>query len=279
MLAIILNVEINGSRSCTIAVKIKNRGDTAYQNELYGDSILVERSFNLSGTSGFKLKSTSSRIVSTRRSDLEDITDFYALQLDNPISVLTQDNSRQFLNASTPSDKYKFFVKGVQLEQLNQDYELIQESIQTSENTWEDKLANLAQLQRVKEKAEEVHDLIREQDNIHKEISILRVKMAWSQVEDQERLLAEVERELQMVNNQARDTQHDVDEADAAMDQVTQDLQVSDETVNKAKNELDGKTDEKAELKTQYDGCKNETVTVQVRKPLCHWYIQTGPLT
>ena len=45
----------------TLSVKIKNKGESSYQHELYGDHILVERQFTRAGTSGFKLKSCTGR--------------------------------------------------------------------------------------------------------------------------------------------------------------------------------------------------------------------------
>lgn len=96
-------------------MKLKNTSDTAYQHEVYGNTIIVERHFSRAGSSNFKLKSSSGKIISSRKSDLDEICDYFALQIDNPMNVLTQDMARQFLNNSIPLDKYKFFMKGTQL--------------------------------------------------------------------------------------------------------------------------------------------------------------------
>ena len=45
------------------------------------------------------------------------------------MNVLTQDMARQFLSNSSPSDKYKFFIRGTQLEVLDADYKLMEEHL------------------------------------------------------------------------------------------------------------------------------------------------------
>ncbi|EGD94533.1 DNA repair protein Rad18 [Trichophyton tonsurans CBS 112818] len=66
-----------GKESATIIVRIKNRGDGAYLPDTYGESIIVERHFTRSGSSGFRLKSKSGTIISTRRAELDAITDYF----------------------------------------------------------------------------------------------------------------------------------------------------------------------------------------------------------
>ena len=48
-------------------------------------------------------------------------------QVDNPVSILNQDTSRNFLHSNKPSDKFKLFMKGTHLEQIAQDYSKAQE--------------------------------------------------------------------------------------------------------------------------------------------------------
>jgi chromosome segregation ATPase len=115
-------------------VKIKNEGLAAYRSDIYGKSITVERHFSRAGTSGFKVKDENDRLISTKKADLEDIIDAFALQIDNPMNVLTQDMARQFLNDSTPKDKYKFFLKGTQLQALRDDYNLMTSELEEMES-------------------------------------------------------------------------------------------------------------------------------------------------
>lgn len=213
-------------------VRIRNGGQTGYQRDLYGNIISVERTFNRAGTSNFRLKGANDRIVSTRKADLEEISDYYALQLDNPITVLTQDQARQFLSGASSSDKYKFFIKGVQLEQLYNDYELFAESIAQIEATFEEKRAQVATLLARRDKAKELLDLVGRQRDVRRRINALGMQMAWSQVEEQERTLTRIEDvikriEIEMIDAQerAKEAGNQYAEAESTKDQAEEAVQ------------------------------------------------------
>lgn len=168
-------------------MKIKNRGSDAYKQETYGDSIIVERHFNTGGTSGFKIRNRDGRIISTKRSELDDICDFYALQLDNPVNVLTQDMARQFLNSSTPAEKYKFFIKGVQLEQLDQDYSLLGESLDYIDASLENHKEDCRMTRVKRDDAKTQFRRCEAQATLRERISTFCRKQAWAQIEAQEK--------------------------------------------------------------------------------------------
>jgi structural maintenance of chromosomes protein 6 len=175
-------------RSATIIVRIKNQGDGAYMPDEYGKSIIVERSFTKSGSSGFKIKNESGKIVSTKKGDLDAITDFFNLQIDNPMNVLSQDMARQFLSSSSPAEKYKFFVKGVQLEQLDHDYRLIEESVDQIKEKLDSRRDDLKILKADKDKAQRRLELSDQRNTLRQRVKNLRGQMAWAQVEEQERV-------------------------------------------------------------------------------------------
>lgn len=179
---------LNFLRSATIVVRIKNQGDGAYMPDDYGKSIIIERHFSKMGTSGFKIKSDSGRIVSTKKAELDSIIDYFTLQFDNPMNVLSQDMARQFLSSSSPSDKYKFFVKGVQLEQLDQDYRLIEESGDQIEAKLKSRVQDITILKSRQDAAKRKLDLSDQHESLRNRIRNLRNQMAWAQVEEQERV-------------------------------------------------------------------------------------------
>lgn len=154
----------------------------------YGDIITVERHFSKSGASGFKIKADNGRIISTRKAELDSITDYFSLQIDNPMNVLSQDMARQFLSSSTPGDKYKFFVKGVQLEQLDQDYRLIEESVDQIEEKLRNKAQDIRILETRKDAAKRKLEISDQHDSLRARVRVIRSQMAWAQVEEQERV-------------------------------------------------------------------------------------------
>lgn len=207
-----------GEESATLAVKIKNRGDGAYKPDLYGTSITVERHFSRGGASGFKIKNAEDKIITTRKSDLDDILDYFAFQLDNPINVLTQDMARQFLSNSTAADKYKFFIKGTQLETLDADYKLLEEhldGIETKLRSREEDIGVLRQKAEDAEKRKKRLDASRTiQDNIKK----TQWMHAWAQVEEQERTLETFERDVRLQEQRIEDVTAAASDASGAYD-------------------------------------------------------------
>ncbi|KAM0450606.1 hypothetical protein ACHAO4_006589 [Trichoderma viride] len=67
-----------------------------------------------SGASGFKIKNERGKVVSVKKQEVEEISEWYALQIGNSLTVLSQDNAKQFLNAASPAQTYKYLVSGVQ---------------------------------------------------------------------------------------------------------------------------------------------------------------------
>lgn len=126
-----------------MVVRIRNRGPDAYRHSEYGDTIVVERKIAQAGSaSGYKLKSHSGKLVSTRHDELMAICDHLQIEVDNPMAILTQDTARMFLSNSTPKDKYnvlffltQFFLKGTQLERLQQDYVKMTENMEMIQNS------------------------------------------------------------------------------------------------------------------------------------------------
>ncbi len=55
------------------------------------------------------------------------LSDLLLPQIDNPVSLMNQDTSRNFLRSSNPEANYKLFMRATHLEQIARDYEAAQE--------------------------------------------------------------------------------------------------------------------------------------------------------
>ncbi|CAG2105083.1 unnamed protein product, partial [Medioppia subpectinata] len=75
-----------------------------------------------SGSSTYKIKTSDGKTVADRRDALDDIIRHFNIQVDNPICVLNQEVSRNFLNTKNARDKYQFFMKATLLEDMKNDY-------------------------------------------------------------------------------------------------------------------------------------------------------------
>lgn len=207
-----------GQESAMLAVTIKNQGEGAYKPELYGHSITVERHFSRSSGSGFKLKNAQQKIVSTKRADLDDILDYFAFQLDNPINVLSQDMARQFLSNSTPTEKYKFFIKGTQLEALDHDYKVMEDSLDGIEEILRVREDDLDTLNSKVREAEEKKRQIDNVRNIQGTIKKYQNMHAWAQVVEQEEKLQRYERDVEVQQDIFREREAEAEPINGAFD-------------------------------------------------------------
>jgi len=171
--------------TATIEVKIKNGGD-GHKTDIYGDVITVVRTFNRDGGGGYKIKAKNGKTISTKKEELEEISDYMGLQIDNPMTVLSQDMARQFLSNSTPQEKYKFFMKGINLDQLRGDYDLLKKSQQTIHVTLRSKNEDIKELRDDMEVAKKRFELIAQTNDLRREVEKCLDKHAWAQVQERE---------------------------------------------------------------------------------------------
>ncbi|KAF9783077.1 hypothetical protein IL306_009528 [Fusarium sp. DS 682] len=228
-----------GCEHGSLVVKIKNAGSDAYQPDIYGETIIVERHFSKSGSSGFKVKSAMGRIISTKKQEVDEISEWYALQIGNPLTVLSQDNARQFLNAASPAQKYKYFISGVQLEQLDNDYKMSQDTLDKTLILREDLTVKIEEVKKEMEEARRLAETAQKNKNLREKARHYINQLVWSQVVEQERLLEDCEKEI------TRRTQS-ITEAEQACEAATESLDKTDEKIERhwqAKEEIEGEGD------------------------------------
>lgn len=238
-----------GTEHASLVVRLKNQGEDAYKPELYGDSIICERWFTKSASSGFKVKSAAGRIISTKKAEVDDIVEWYCLQVDNPLNVLSQDNARQFLNAATPAMKYSYFVKGTQLEQLDDDYKTLTQYLEDQESKLTELEENLAYLKDKFEKAVKLRDAASKSNEMRHRAHVYKDQLAWAQVQEQEEILKakedaivaaqeEITRTEQIIAEKAHVLEtidNKILQAEEQLETVTQEEKQATEAVQEAK--------------------------------------------
>jgi chromosome segregation ATPase len=247
-----------GTDRTSLLVRIKNQGELAYLPDLYGPSIIVERHFSMSGTSGFSIRNASGKQVSSKKSDLDDILDALSLQLDNPMNVLTQDMARQFLNSSSPADKYKFFIKGTHLEQLDTDYKVLSDSLDKN-NT------ELYKLKEVRDKArmtvvEATKKVARaeEQRTMQDRASFVRRQVIWSQVRDREEKLSAIDQEIRETEEDIQTREQKVDQSAAKYERAEKARDEATKVIQQLKDLLTPKQRDKAQVLDFFQDNKKE---------------------
>ncbi|KAI8376349.1 uncharacterized protein BYT42DRAFT_574286 [Radiomyces spectabilis] len=221
-----------GANAAQVVVKITNKGADAYRHDIYGDYIQVERKLHKDGTGGYKIKDDKGRIVSTKREELTAICDFMSIQVDNPLTVLSQDNARQFLNSSTPQDKYKLFMRGTQLAQLAEDYDAVRESIDITRTILERKKQFLPDLQKKAKEAEIRFKEMLETREIDTKIDELNNELVWAQIIRKEKDATAVKADVGLAEKQLEETKARLDRSKLKTAKFVEEIQNMTEKVD-----------------------------------------------
>jgi len=112
-----------------LQVKLLNKGSDSFQHEIYGDFITVERILDKTGGSTYRLLDEDDKVKSKKKADLDAMLDLFNIQVDNPVAVLDQEESKKFLKGR-PEDKYAFFCKATELERIDRHYAITKDHIE-----------------------------------------------------------------------------------------------------------------------------------------------------
>jgi chromosome segregation ATPase len=251
-----------GKDHSSVLVRIKNQGTLAYKPLQYGTSIIVERHFSRSGTSGFKLKDYAGKIVSTKKSELEDILDAFSMQIDNPMNVLTQDMARQFLNNSTPKDKYRFFLQGTQLENLSRDYQQIEQSLEVMNARAEVKRTDIRVLRKQMEDLHKKAKRAEKIDTLRANEREVGNQGLWAHVEEAEAELADVNTELTRVATIISNKKTQVEAASEAYNRSDEAFEAAQLDVNNCNLETESAKQEVQEKKEKFQELKDKLIAL-----------------
>ncbi|KAF2972032.1 hypothetical protein GQX73_g1562 [Xylaria multiplex] len=259
-----------GTDHASLVVRLKNQGEDAYKPDLYGDSIICERWFTKAGSSGFKVKSSAGRIISTKKAEVDDIVEWYCLQVDNPLNVLSQDNARQFLNAATPAMKYSYFVKGTQLEQLDDDYKTLTQYLEDQESKLTELEENLAYLKDKFEKAVKLRDAASKSNEMRHRGRVYKDQLAWAQVQEQEEILKSKEHAIVAAQEEITRTELEIAEKAHLLESIDNRIQQAEEALETIIQD-DGQADDVVrEAKERFEAAKQAIVALHTEEREIH---------
>ncbi len=222
-----------------LVVQIKNAGSDAYQPDIYGDSIVVERNFSKTGSSGFKIKTADNKVISTKKQEVDEISEWFALQMGNPLTILSQDNARQFLNSATPAQKYKYFVSGVQLEQLDNDYRMSQDTLDKTLNLRDDIYEKVASVKKEMENALRLAETAQKNQSLREKARHYRCQLVWYQVVEQENALEQLNANIVTRTSRIADAEKECE----SMGKALQEAELQLQRLQSAREELDTEQD------------------------------------
>lgn len=196
-----------GESSAEVTVKLRNRGSDAYKGDVYGDCISVEQRITGDGGRTCKIKNKPGIIVSTKKEELTAILDHFNIQVDNPVSILNQEMSKQFLHSKSEADKYKFFMKATLLEQMKRDYVHIKQTKALTRDQVERQEECLRDLRHLFLQKKEKYESLATLKKMKTTLEDLQKKMAWALVEEKEREVQQLKEQIDKVQNTERNEQ------------------------------------------------------------------------
>ncbi len=180
------------------------------------------------------------------------------------MNVLTQDMARQFLNSSSPHEKYKYFMKGTQLEHLDHDYLIVEQNLETIEAEVWKKAQDLELFREEARKAEHLNAQAQQQDALRERINVIANQMAWVQVENEEKKLQGGDKIIQKMNALIEGLKMKASGMSEAFSQTEKADEHAKRVVDEARTGLAPLEGEKVQVKAEHDKSKAEQMSLQV---------------
>ncbi|XP_032285924.1 structural maintenance of chromosomes protein 6 isoform X4 [Phoca vitulina] len=240
----------DGQNSADISITLRNRGDDAYRANVYGNSIVVQQHISMDGSRSYKLKSETGTVVSTRKEELIAILDHFNIQVDNPVSVLTQEMSKQFLQSKNEGDKYKFFMKATQLEQMKEDYSYIMETKERTKEQINQGEERLTELKRQCLEKEERFQSIAGLSTMKTNLEYLKHEMAWAVVNEIEKQLNAIRDNIKIGEDRAARLDRKMEEQQVRLNEAEKKYKDIQDKLEKISQETDARAPECMALKT-----------------------------
>ncbi|XP_041828358.1 structural maintenance of chromosomes protein 6 [Melanotaenia boesemani] len=239
-----------GENTADITVMLRNRGADAYKHDVYGDCISVEQRILGDGCRTYKLKSKSGQLISNKKEELTAILDHFNIQLDNPVSILSQEMSKQFLHSKNESDKYKFFMKATLLEQMKRDYIHIKHTEKVTRQQVEKQEECLKDLKQDFLQKKERYENLSSLSEMKEVLENLKKKMAWCLVKDKEQIIQQLEDDIEKEENNCKHKDN-LRLCQTKIIQLEKKLQVIKSRTDSLREEQESLTEDKLKLKQQ----------------------------
>ena len=175
-----------GTQKAVVSVTLRNVGLEAFKPELYGDSITVERTILVTGSSKYKLKGHHGRVVTTERSELAPLCDRFNIQINNPCIIMMQETSRDFLGNSSAAKKYELFERATQIRVIQDHLSELMGDIANAASTLDRKRSLFPALQRKHEIVKKEHDEIMHLKKVKENMVNIKGELVWAQVQERE---------------------------------------------------------------------------------------------
>ncbi|KAM6915132.1 structural maintenance of chromosomes protein 6 [Xenentodon cancila] len=230
-----------GESSADVSITLHNKGRDAYKPDVYGPAIIIDQRITRDGLRTYKLKSKSGYIISSKKEELNSILDNFNIQINNPVSVLTQEMSKYFLHSKGEGDKYKFFMKATQLEQMREDFIHIEKTKHLTENKVKQHRECLKDLKRNYLEKEDRYKSLASLDEMHTKWEELQKQMAWA-------LVVEMEKALEPLKGKLEADRRSTEKYDEKVDEWKSKVEQAEKKYKQIQEQLEGITQQVQEL-------------------------------
>ncbi|GJQ78528.1 hypothetical protein Trydic_g11642 [Trypoxylus dichotomus] len=176
-----------GKTSATVEIILNNAGPDAYKRSVYGNEIIIQRNFSATGSSSYKVKSGTGHLVSKSSKEIQQILTSLNIQIDNPVCILNQDTSRNFLSTSDAKQKFILFMRATRLETLDLDYKNILSNKKEIIKTYKEKEKVYQELKKFLKELEIKIENFKGVAELKKKLILLNTELAWAKVRDIEK--------------------------------------------------------------------------------------------
>ncbi|XP_064550310.1 structural maintenance of chromosomes protein 6 [Drosophila montana] len=219
----------NGETNSSIELTLCNTGLRPFKYDVYGPHITVVRQIRQS-SSTYEMRDAQNRCVSKKLDEIRRLLLYFGISVENPIFVLNQEASREFLKDLEPASNYKLLMKATQLdlcaasltqcheqrEHINYDLELLKKK--------KEKLKKLCQ------EEEEKLALIKNKEAIKIQLKEATTMLAWQKVTKIQEDLTKMEHTLKIIEKKNADLSQKTTQKNSTQLALAQQLEQIEET-------------------------------------------------
>lgn len=228
------NLIKDGKESARVTVVLSNEGYGAYDPKKYGKSIVIERKWNRTGTGSYTIKNHNGEIMDQKKRTLDDILRKFAIQVNNPLSFLSQDGARDFLAESTEHSRYQYFSEGTNISNIIQNYQDVSRHILSLQKSSEKTKAAMEQALAKFKACHSAYEKYRHSHKLREQMEKVTGKIYWYNC-------GVLERKRDTKEEAIENTRNEVDQNDMEIASLTAQVEVEAETQRKLASRLEKK--------------------------------------
>ncbi|CAG7731899.1 unnamed protein product, partial [Allacma fusca] len=193
----IRDIITNGQNQAKIKIVLHN-----HPSKLYGNDITIVRTMSREGSSKYQIKDANGNLRRLDRQELNLVLSKLNIQVNNPLAILHQEMSRNFLRTNDPTDLYNYFYRALLLNTCESMLKKAQQDLDAADSCLEKKKQFLDDLRHKEADLFKQVKFIESLGKTKERLSELENKYTWATVKESEDELKAVKENLDKANRQ-----------------------------------------------------------------------------